>query len=98
MLEWEQSSQQFQSDTLCSVTALRAKSLYKRPKTAALTSEELCCSDMTPVWKHVLCFQMMAGVFWLFSIRYFCEWVSSPSQDDIAAICQGLNKYDDTLY
>lgn len=78
MLEWEQSSQQFQSNTLCSVTALRAKSLYKRPKTAVLTSEELCCSDMTPVRKHVLCFQMTVGVFWLFFILFFCEWVSFP--------------------
>lgn len=77
MLEWEQSSQQFQSNTLCSVTALRAKSLYTEPKTAVLTSEELCCSDMTPVWKHVLCFQMTTGMFWLFSIRSVCEWVSS---------------------
>lgn len=54
MLEWEQSSQHFQSNTLCSVTALRAKWLYMQPKTAVLTSEELHCSDMTPVWKHAM--------------------------------------------
>lgn len=103
MLEWEQSSQQFQSDTLCSVTALRAKWLYIQPKTAVLTSEELRCSDMTPVWKHagVLCFQMTAGVFWLTSIHFFFFFVngSVPTfQEDIAAVCQGLNKSGDRLY